>query len=221
MLNRLKGTALPPLVLLALAGALLLSSHRTKIGGVDFGRIPDAFPGWQGHDSQVDDKTVEILQPDGLLMRRYQDVTGRVAWLCIVYHENNKYGAHDVPVCYTSQGYAKESLNRWEVPFGHGKLLVNRLLAGKVNDTRVVYYWFAIGGRYFVDSGEFRRAQMISGLLRNRSEGALVRLETSVEGGDVAAADARLEDLTRRVAGVLPRVFDASAGATPAISENR
>lgn len=219
MLNRLKGSALPPLLLLALTGIVFHASRPGKPEVVDFGRIPSAFPGWQGRDVEADAQSVEILQPDGILMRRYEDAGGRQAWLCVVYHQNNKYGAHDVPVCYTSQGYVKKALNLEEVPLGAGLLTVNRLLASKVSETRIVYYWFAIGGRYFADAGEFRRAQMISGLVRNRSHGALVRLETRVEGDDVAAADTRLRDLARRVAADLPRAFSRSGATRPEISD--
>jgi len=87
--------------------------------------------------------------------------------------------------------------------------MVNRLVAGKLYDTRLVYYWFATGEAYFADAGEFRRAQMISGLVRNRSHGALVRLETQVENDDVAGAEARLQELTGRVLESLPRAFSA------------
>jgi EpsI family protein len=209
MLKRLKGSAYLPVLLLALAAAVLYSSRPERLTGVDFGRIPESFPGWRGRDIAVDPVSVEILQPDAILMRRYEDAEGRPSWLCIVYHQNNKYGAHDVPVCYTSQGYAKKSLDREQIAAGPGGLTVNRLVAGKTHDTRVVYYWFVTGGEYFADAGEFRRAQMISGLIHNRSHGALVRLETQIQDADVAGAEARLRDLTARVVENLPRAFSA------------
>ena len=211
MLNRHKGSALLPIVMLVLASAAVYASRPARLHGVDLGRVSRSFPGWQGRDIAADPVSVEILQPDGILMRRYDDPAGHIAWLCIVFHQNNKYGAHDVPVCYTSQGYAKKSLGRAEIPLPDGRLAVNRLVAGKVNDTRVVYYWFAIGARYFADAGEFRRAQMVSGLIRNRSYGALVRLETRVDGQDLAGADRRLQNLAMRVAADLPRAFEPGA----------
>jgi EpsI family protein len=220
MLNRFKGSLVPPMVLLAVTAAFLYATRPAKSSAVDFARIPSQFPGWRGQDVEADPTSVEILQPDGMLTRRYEDGRGRPAWLCIVYHENNKYGAHDVPVCYTSQGYAKKALARETVPVAGGNLTVNRLLAGKVGDTRVIYYWFAIGGRYFADAGEFRKAQMISGLVRNRSAGALVRLEIGVDGEDVAKADTRLKDLTRRVAADLPLAFGAHAATSQISSQD-
>jgi hypothetical protein len=35
-----------------------------------------------------------------------------VAWLTIVHNQDRRYGAHDPRVCYESQGYMVEPLNR-------------------------------------------------------------------------------------------------------------
>ena len=212
MLRRLKGAAALPLFVLGATAAIIFASRPSHLAGVDFERVPYSFPGWWGRGVEVDPVAVEILQPDAIVMRRYDDAQGRACLLCIVYHQNNKYGAHDVPVCYTSVGYAKKALDRQTLPAGAAGLTVNRLVAGKPQDTRVVYYWFTTGERDFADAGLFRRAQMISGLVSNRSHGALIRIETQAEGGDLHGAEARLGDLTARIVESLPAAFAAGGG---------
>jgi EpsI family protein len=217
--KRLKGTVLPPVVILALAAVAAHLARPAEVRSLDLDLIPPVLAGWRGQDTPLDSISVEVLQPDVSLMRRYDGPGGAPAWLCVVYHQNNKYGAHDVPVCYISQGYSKRDLGRARIRRPDGtEFEVNRLVAGKPRDTRLVYYWFAIGDRFFAKAGEFRRAQMISGLLRNRSEGALVRIETPVIGGDIEGAEARLQDLGRRLLVHLPAAFSgggARGGAAP------
>src|SRR5689334_14755391 len=69
---------------------------------------PQQFGDWNGTDLSFEDAVVDELKADDLLIRRYVRGDDRV-WLCIVYHQNRRYGAHDPELCYESQGYLIDS----------------------------------------------------------------------------------------------------------------
>lgn len=174
--------------------------------------FPTAFGDWNGAELSFEDAVVDELEADDLLVRRYQRGDD-VAWLCVVYHQNRRYGAHDPRVCYESQGYVVDPDRRITLDNGSpAGLLVNRFIAERPRDRRVVYSWWTTRGLSTSDAGTFRDRMALSGVLENRSWGAFVRIESPVRGGNDAAADRVASDFAGRVARALPGVF-AAAGA--------
>jgi EpsI family protein len=171
---------------------------------------PVVFGGWNGTDLSFEDAVIEELRADDILVRRY--VLGdEVAWLTIVYHQNRRYGAHDPRVCYESQGYLLEPLNRRQVADGSpGGLEVNVFRAVSPRERRLVYYWWTTSGLATADVGALRQRMALAGALDNSSWGAFVRIETRMGNGGEAAATVALDDLTARVARALPGVFAAA-----------
>ncbi|HEV2104654.1 MAG TPA: EpsI family protein [Candidatus Eisenbacteria bacterium] len=176
--------------------------------------VPAAFGPWNGTELSFEDAVVDELKADDLLIRRYQRGPD-VVWLCIVYHQNRRYGAHDPQLCYDSQGYVIDAVGHARVADAPGgPLEVQTFVARRPRDTRLVWYWWTTRGLSTPDADEFRRRLALEGALDNRSWGAFVRVETVARGGDMAAARARVADFAGRVARALPGVFAANgAGA--------
>lgn len=172
---------------------------------------PQRFGDWSGTELSFEDAVVDELRADDLLLRRYE--RGRdVVWLCVIYHQNRRYGAHDPTLCYESQGYVVESPGRARVAEGSpAGLEVNRFVADRQHERRLVYYWWTTAGLSTTDAGAFRSRIALSGALDNRAWGAFVRVETLVHGRDDAEAEARLGDFASRVAHDLPAVFAAAS----------
>jgi EpsI family protein len=199
------------LALLGLTAAyvLLHPPPNLALGGGALDACPTRFGDWDGTELSFEDAVVEELKADDLLVRRYQRGAER-AWLCVVYHRHRRYGAHDPELCYESQGYILEGrgVRRIDDATPRG-LAVNRFVADRTRDRRVVYYWWTTRGLSTADAGAFRRAMAIGGALDDRSWGAFVRIETLVHGDDDAAADRVAADFAGRVARVLPALFAA------------
>ncbi|MBI1799885.1 MAG: EpsI family protein [Candidatus Eisenbacteria bacterium] len=173
---------------------------------------PQRFGDWNGTELSFEDAVVEELKADDLLIRRYERADDRV-WLCVVYHQNRRYGAHDPQLCYESQGYVVRRPVRHLLDDGtRSGLDVNRFVAERSHDRRLVYYWWTTRGLSTSDRDAFRNRMMVSGVLDNRSWGAFVRVEALVRGGDEAGAARALDDFGSRVARALPPLF-ASVGA--------
>jgi EpsI family protein len=171
---------------------------------------PVTFGSWNGTELSFDDAVQEELDADDILIRRYER-DGDVVWLCIVYHQNKRYGAHDPLTCYRSQGYAIEGESTVRIEDGsEAGVVANRFVADRRSDRRFVYYWWATDGLTTADAGEFRRQMAISGALRNSNWGAFVRVEALARGADEAAGWSRLDDFAAEVARSLPAVFDSA-----------
>jgi EpsI family protein len=175
---------------------------------------PATLGAWNGTELSFEDAVLDELQADDVLIRRYQRAT-RPVWLCVIYHQNRRYGAHDPLLCYESQGYAVEQEGRVRVDDGSDPgLEANRFVAERRRDRRLVYYWWTTAGLTTADAGAFRRRMALAGALENRSWGAFVRVETLMDPGEDARAEADLADFSSQVARRLPAVFAAGAAAS-------
>lgn len=181
------------------------------VGRGTLSACPARFGGWNGSDLSFDDAVLEEIKADEVLVRRYQQ-GGDVAWLCVVVHQNRRYGAHDPRVCYESQGYLVGPMSRRRVENGTPEgLQVNGFSAERATDRRLVYYWWLAPGLATEDARAFRDRMALRGALDNRSIGAFVRVEL-LQRGDPTAAAARLDEFAGLVTRGLPRIF---AGPEP------
>jgi EpsI family protein len=179
--------------------------------------VPETFGDWNGTDLSFEDAVVDELKADDLLVRRYVD--GReIVWLCIIYHQNRRYGAHDPQLCYESQGYLVGKPVRRRLDDGSAAgLTANRFIAERPHDRRLVYYWWTTRDLSTPDRDAFRNRMMVSGVLDNRSWGAFVRVEVLIGAGGEPAAERALDDFGSRVARSLPPLFESVGreGARP------
>ena len=177
--------------------------------------VPQVFGPWQGTDSAFERAVVDELRADDLLIRRYRDGE-RSVWLCLVYHQNRRYGSHDPLLCYTSQGYSVDRPGRERVDDGSPEgLTVNSCVAERSNEQRVVWYWWTTQGLSTPEVDQLRSRMALIGALENRSWGTFVRVESVVHDGDVGAATARVREFSALVARELPAVFAQAAPPGP------
>ena len=88
-----------------------------------------------------------------------------------------------------------------DVPF-----MVNRAIIQKGRTRMMVFYWFEQKGRKIAWDMAAKYHLMVDGIRTGRTDGALVRLTTPIlQGEPDSAAEARLMDMMREVAGPLPR----------------
>lgn len=178
--------------------------------------VPQRFGPWQGTDSEFERAVVEELRADDLLIRRYRDGE-RSVWLCLVYHQNRRYGSHDPLLCYTSQGYAIARVGRARVDDGSpAGLTVNTCIAQRGGERRVVWYWWTTEGLSTGDPGAFRSRMALLGALENRSWGTFVRVESVLHEDGPEAATGRVREFAGIVARELPALFERARQEPPA-----
>ncbi len=96
-------------VVLLLAGAAayvhLNPPERITLEAGTLNAFPSALDGWRSVDLAFTEVVYEELEADDTLARRYTNEENESVWFVIVFHQNDRYGAHDPLVCYQSQGW--------------------------------------------------------------------------------------------------------------------
>jgi len=196
---------------LVLAGAL---STMTIQGRDEL--VPDvprlaAFPllvgGWRGFESAVDPEQLKTLKTDAAIMANFQSAEERApVSLWIAYYGSQRGGrsVHSPRTCLPGGGW--EILNLDSVMLDGvradgASVPVNRTLIRLQEQRQLVYYWFVQRGRLLTNEYAVKWYIFWDSITRNRTDGALVRLVTSVEPGEAGLeqADERLQRFAREI----------------------
>jgi EpsI family protein len=157
--------------------------------------LPSVVGGWRGQeDSVLGGDLLGILKVDDYLIRRYRDGAGRSLWLYIGYWATQRKGAqiHSPKNCLPGGGWEPLEASRLaiDVP-GKGQITVNRYLIQKDRDMQIVLYWYQSQGRAVAGEVQAKMDMVRNAILRNRTDGALVRVSGPVSGS-VAETTERL-----------------------------
>ena len=174
-----------------LVAALLVVQLRPASEAVPMRRPFESFPqtigNWKGQDDMVlDAQALRMLKSSDYVMRRYVDATGNSAWLYMAYWQSQRRGAdiHSPKNCLPGGGWEPIETKRLTIPVSGatGSITVNSYLIQKDRQLQVVIYWFQAQGAA-VASELAAKVQMVrSAVLRNRTDGAIIRISSPVSG---------------------------------------
>jgi EpsI family protein len=194
-----------------LVGALLAMQLRSSGEPVPIREPLDAFPEqlghWQGHEGTIfDADTLNILKVKDYLVRRYVDPDGRSVWVYIGYWDTQRKGAqmHSPRNCLPGAGWEplEASTVRIALPVPYGSIRANRYLIQKDQDQQLVIYWYQSQGRAMAGEVAARVELVRNAIVRNRTDGALVRLSSPIYGSVQETSD-MLVDYARAMYPVL------------------
>lgn len=202
---------LPLLMLMAVFSIML--PHRLDVvpQRTDLLFFPNAVGEWRGRTGRLDKAYVDALKVDDYLIADYTKDTGAPVSLYVAYYESQRKGAsvHSPKSCLPGGGWEIQELSQRDIPdvVGSGaSLRVNRALIQMGDERMLVYYWFPQRGRVVTDEFLVKWYLLWDALLRNRTDGGLVRLTAPVGAGqDVAAVDALLSEFAASIARPLKR----------------
>lgn len=146
--------------------------------------LPLSLGEWRGSVFPVDERIKDILDTDYIISRDYSNPAGRHVFLSIVYYPDNKIGFHNPESCNT--GIGMKVLDNRLVPLalqGAGesrKLVVNRLILGMNEPTKVIYYFFVTGTAMTGNYSEFRWEMLKQQMAFKRPSGAQVQFHVPV-----------------------------------------
>ncbi|WP_295883585.1 VPLPA-CTERM-specific exosortase XrtD [uncultured Thiohalocapsa sp.] len=175
----------------------------------DFLFFPTEVGGWTGTKTHMGQKYLDALKLDDYLLADFRDPLAGSVNLYVAYYATQRKGAsvHSPKTCLPGGGWRLQefSQRRLEgVSIAGQPLRVNRALIQLGEERQLVYYWFQQRGRLMTNEYAVKWFLFWDALLKNRTDGALVRLTTSVGiGEDAVAADAVLELFARSTAGSL------------------
>jgi exosortase D (VPLPA-CTERM-specific) len=195
----------PPVLafLLTLASALVFGTNQLE-------NIPEIHPAhpplasfplslgaWEGQQSSLSPDVLNALQLSDYWLADYKTNTVAASInLYIAYYESQRIGAttHSPSNCIPGGGWQIESseIKTLALPSGVN-LKMTQLLIRRGNNAQLVNYWFQERGRDLTETTIAKWYLLVDSLLMHRTDGALVRLGTTLAPGeDKAAAEARL-----------------------------
>ena len=178
-----------------------------------FAAFPMQLPGnWQGRPGTLPSDIVAWLAVDDYLLADYVRPDSPPVNLYSAYYATQSGGgsAHSPRTCIPGDGWVMSGLSDASVPLHQGTLTVNRAIIERAGQRQLVYYWFDERGRQLTDELQVKWYILRDGIVRNRSDGALVRVVTPILPGESeAAVDRRLTDfldvVQPRLTAYLPR----------------
>jgi exosortase D (VPLPA-CTERM-specific) len=196
--------------LIAIGGlAALLVSGRSEIipDRTRFATFPTRMAEWQGAASSMDPATAQFLNADDYLLGDYGRPDGKPVNLYVAYYASQRKNEspHSPIVCLPGSGWLITSLERRSVDFGGRDGVVNRVIIQNGRTRDLVYYWFDERGRVVADEYAAKWYLLADSILKNRSDGALVRLTTEIRGESDEDADQRLQSFMQAA---MPRLAD-------------
>ena len=133
-----------------------------------------------------------LLGTSDATWRRYAAPAGAPLWLVAVFGTSWK-SLHPPHICIEGTGMTIHADGTTEVAWRGGRVRVGRMVARARGDTRDYIGLYAFAGADFVTSSALRLLLELAprALVRARTDACLLRVETFVDGGDAAAAEAR------------------------------
>ena len=189
----------------------------------DFAEFPLRVGDWQGQRQTIQTVYLDTLKLDDYVLADFvhDGIDGAAAGsvvdglapvnLYVAYYASQRTGqsAHSPRSCLPGGGWDILDFGQHEIPAvgsNGAPLRVNRAIVQYGADRQLVYYWFQERGRDITSEYLVKWYLVEDALLRNRTDGALVRLITPLRANEpAAAADARLAQFT---ASVLPTLRD-------------
>ena len=187
------GPLIASLATLALtAAAILYLPNRPEV-------IPDhrplaSFPRelghWQGQLSPVNSIDATVLKANDTLLADYSDGTNPPINLFIAYYASQRQGSspHSPRVCMPGGGWEITNLRSQTLDIDGKSMPVISAIIEKEGARQFVIYWYLERGEVMADEFYKKFRLLADSIIKNRSDGALVRLVTPMAAGETERA---------------------------------
>ncbi len=200
-------------VLLLLAATVGLSrfvnfSEKTPVAR-PFSEFPSRIGEWEGVRAIMEKEYSDVLTFSDYVMMSYRNPRGRQVEFYTAYYASQSKGKsiHTPDSCLPGGGWVFEDSGVVTYAAGTGRgssMKAKRTVMTKNGVRALAYYWFPQRGRILTDLYQLKLYVFWDALTRRRTDGALVRLVTTVYQDETQEdADARLQAFTRELVPVL------------------
>jgi exosortase D (VPLPA-CTERM-specific) len=171
------------------------------------GELPLQLAEWTGKRDQMEQQFIDALHFTDYAMVDYEGPGGKSINFYTAYYESQRKGegTHSPETCLPGSGWLFREAGPTDVQIGPGRSIrVNRAFMEKMGQRELTYYWFAMRGRTLTSLYQVKFYTFWDALVRQRSDGALVRLITPIyQAEKMEDAEARLQGFTKLIVPVL------------------
>ena len=176
---------LTSVVLIALSSTYIQAKGEVRPQRAEFSGYPRELGEWRGRDELLAQIYLDSLKLDDYLLADYRNDRGEEVNLYVAYYASQQAGsaAHSPRACIPGGGWqiGDVTTRRVEgVSVGGEPLLVNRIEIRRGALKQLVYYWFQQRGRIITNEYLTKWYLFQDGLIRQRTDGALIRLTSAV-----------------------------------------
>ena len=181
-----------------------------------FANFPSQLGPWIGRRDYIDKKYLDELKLSDYIVMNYLTPDARSSVnFYTAYYDSQRNGAaiHSPRSCMPGDGWQITSFEQREfadMPFHGAPLRINRAVIEKGDYKQLVYYWFPQRGRSVTNEYLVKWYLFYDAITLHRTDGALVRLVTSLDKGqDIEVADQRLQAFLQVLSKELPAYLPA------------
>ncbi len=164
-----------------------------------FSSFPSEIGAWKGVRNTLDSEVLKTLDLTDYLLTDYIKADAIPVNLYVAYYASQRKGSspHSPTVCLPGGGWQIIDMKR-QTYSGKGTdtaFEYNRVIIRKGNSSQLVYYWFIERGQEMADEYQVKWNLFRDALLKNRTDGALVRVITPMNQNEPEkTADLRIGD---------------------------
>lgn len=204
------------LLVLLVAGGLVVNAWEylgeAHVERQELKEFPKQFGSWQqvGGDEKFTQETMAVLRASDYLLRNYKDGDGRIANFYIGYYASQREGAtyHSPLNCLPGSGWVMSEPGQMIIkPEGRPAFVANKYLIQNGDHKELLVYWYQGRGRAVASEYWGKVYTVLDSVRLRRSDGAMVRIMTSVDDSDPDALPAALKltaDLAASSSTILP-----------------
>jgi exosortase D (VPLPA-CTERM-specific) len=201
----------------------LLISNRSEIipERSRFVTFPATIGEWHGHASLLEPQVEHTLALEDYVLSDYSKSDRKVVNLYVAYYASQRTGEspHSPLVCIPGDGWSITKLERTSYDAGQP---LNRAIIERNGSKQLVYYWYEERGRRIASEYWSKWYLLSDAITKNRSDGALVRLITTVLPSELERdADNRLQLFMHDLLPSLSDYLPSDAAAKKTTAENR
>jgi len=182
---------------IGLAGHFVTGRHEIYPERRSFATFPTTLGEWKGQPSTLDPGTEKFLGLSDYILSDFARPNGRPVNLYVAYYASQRSGLspHSPSVCIPGNGWRITEYERVHVRNNDIALPVNRAIIMRGSDKQLVYYWYEERGVSVANEYWSKLLLLKDAILKNRTDGALVRLTTPIYPGEGEHdADKRLQE---------------------------
>jgi exosortase D (VPLPA-CTERM-specific) len=176
-----------------------------------FDQFPLSKSEWTGKRQTLEPDIERVLGADDYLVADFNKLGERAPVNFLVSYYNSQTsgsGIHSPEVCIPAGGWEVSEWQQTRLKIGGNTPVefdVNRAIIQKGQSRQLVYYWFEQRGRRLTSDYVAKAYTVWDSAAKGRSDGALVRVVTSIDGKDIAGAEERLRRFLEYTLPKLPK----------------
>jgi EpsI family protein len=204
------------LLVVIVAGGLVVNAWEylgeVKVERKQLQEFPRQVGDWQqtGGDEKFSNETLSVLRASDYLLRNYRNADGRTMNFYVGYYASQREGAtyHSPLNCLPGSGWVMSEPGEITItPKGREAFVANKYLVQNGDHKELLVYWYQGRGRSVASEYWGKVYTVRDSVRRRRSDGAMVRITTSVDDskpGAVEAAVAVAAELAATSSTILP-----------------